>query len=756
MRSYDETAEHFLNEMELTDYAYELAFLRDLTEPDVTNLASSSTVRNPALTEDQLVRLVEVLTKHENIIIASGNALPPPAYGVVCGIDVQKHPPIKQKARRTPLWYLGKLHEILKGCCEPDRPWVSPNVIVLKKNGIDIRLCIDYKMVNAVTAIMEYAMPLVDDLLTDMEGYLWVCLLDAASGFWAIMMSSRDSNVSAFVCALGHFEWLRVPFGIKNAPMIYQRIMDNALWGFVQPKGGWLHYAELMREAEERTRAGQQGGTETTVAHDKPNVRSTFEADREAAAIMDPVSLLVNRPTAHMFKEREADESLLTTYAFVNETFGGCLSKLDQVLQRFTECRISVSFTKIIFVQSRVDFLSHTVSPDSMQADVKKMNSVAVLSFLKTKKGMQSFLGALNYYRRFVQDFAVYAAALRNLNAAKRSFTILQQKVFEAPILRHFDRAKPEHVTLFANEWELSSTLLQNYDEKLHPVRFCGRVLKDVEKNYHLAAKEVLALLRLLKTCYTQLVGRTIHVYTRVSMSNWVHKSKTLFGRTTQFTVMLCRWHLVVTRVNEKDGAFAQLLQARLTSFVDLEDSHEAVTPATKGSQRVRVDPELLYARLLSSYTGFVMSFDGSAKTEKYGGDGSCSWILWGLPEWTIVTAASAFLEATTVNVAEYSRTNNDVAAALDHGAEDLVIVGDSRLAIQQFLGVIACKEDSLMTKLNHHRELTARLNSVRYLHVVREYDAAAGLLASEALDTKTSKVVSDTMSVKTFRVGDV
>ncbi|OWY90146.1 hypothetical protein PHMEG_00041859 [Phytophthora megakarya] len=53
--------------------------------------------------------------------------------------------------------------------------------------------------------------------------------------------------------------------------------------------------------------------------------------------------------------------------------------------------------------------------------------------------------------------------------------------------------------------------------------------------NYHPAEKEVLALLLLLKTCYTQLAGRTIHVYTRFSTLEWVHTSKSLFGRTTQF-----------------------------------------------------------------------------------------------------------------------------------------------------------------------------------------------------------------------------
>ena len=176
-------------------------------------------------------------------MIASGNALPPPAYGAVCDIDVGGHDPIKQRARRIPLRHLKKLYKLLKGLLSAgliafsDSPWSSSIFIVLKKNGVDIRLCIDYKMVNAVTVGMEYAMPLVDDLLTELDNYLWFCSLDAASGFWAVRMTQRAQKISAFVCALGHFEWLRMPFGLKNAPMIYQRLIDNALWGYIQPEG---------------------------------------------------------------------------------------------------------------------------------------------------------------------------------------------------------------------------------------------------------------------------------------------------------------------------------------------------------------------------------------------------------------------------------------------------------------------------------------------------------------------------------------
>ncbi|GMF15354.1 unnamed protein product [Phytophthora lilii] len=168
------------------------------------------------------------------------------------------------------------------------------------------------------------------------------------------------------------------------------------------------------------------------------------------------------------------------------------------------------------------------------------------------------------------------------------------------------------------------------------------------------------------------------------------------------------------------------------------------------------MDPNLLYARLPTTHSGYVVSFDGSAKTEKYGGYGSCSWIVCLLPEWKIVIAASAYLEKTTVNIAEYTGMNNGVLAAVDHGAEDLVVVGDSRLAIQQSLGVIACRKESLMTQLSRHKGITARLRSVKYLHVVREYNAAADSLASEALESKMSKDFSEVIYETSADQGEV
>ncbi|RAW33734.1 hypothetical protein PC110_g9951 [Phytophthora cactorum] len=254
-------------------------------------------------------------------------------------------------------------------------------------------------------------------------------------------------------------------------------MIDNALWGFVQPEGGWLKYPEMMRlakaQAKERHATSNAGSFQTK-----------FEADREASVETDPVLQLVNGPVVDMFTTGEPDKSSLVSEfgrrAFVDdicfggEDFDSCLTTLDRLLTRFTTCRISISFTKSIFCQPKVDFF---------------------------KRGMQSFFGALNYYSRFIQDFAVYGAALYqlkeedfgprgDLSVAQRAFDALQTKVTEAPIMKNFDRTKEAHVMLFAHEWALSTTLMKEHEDKLHSVRFLGRVLKESEMNYHPAEKE--------------------------------------------------------------------------------------------------------------------------------------------------------------------------------------------------------------------------------------------------------------------------
>ncbi|GMF28432.1 unnamed protein product [Phytophthora fragariaefolia] len=307
-----------------------------------------------------------------------------------------------------------------------------------------------------------------------------------------------------------------------------------------------------------------------------------------------------------------------------------------------------------------------------------------------------------------------------DLAAGKLAFAESKTKVANAPIMRHFDSAKEVHIMLFANARALSGTLLQPHDGLLHPVRFCGRVLKENEVNYHPTEKEVLALLHILKVGHTLFAGKTIHIYTRFGTLEWVFNSKSLYGMAVSFAVLLSPYHLKVKRVHEHNADFAQLLQATVTPHIGLDASLSHLAPPSKNSATVRLDPELLHAHAPRDSVGHMLSFDGSAKPEKNGGYVNCSWNLWILPSWDIVIAASedsdyAFAmdttSTTTSRINKFDGTNFHTWK---------IIVGDSRLAIQQSMGVMACKKEALQL------ELTDQLSSARYLHHLRHYKATA------------------------------
>ena len=77
-------------------------------------------------------------------------------------------------------------------------------------------------------------MPLVSELLQDLDKAMWYCSLNMASEFWVVEMTERAKAIYAFVTPSGLFECLRMPFGLKNAPQIYQQLIEIALYGYLK------------------------------------------------------------------------------------------------------------------------------------------------------------------------------------------------------------------------------------------------------------------------------------------------------------------------------------------------------------------------------------------------------------------------------------------------------------------------------------------------------------------------------------------
>ncbi|GMF30010.1 unnamed protein product [Phytophthora fragariaefolia] len=229
---------------------------------------------------------------------------------------------------------------------------------------------------------------------------------------------------------------------------------------------------------------------------------------------------------------------------------------------------------------------------------------------------VQSFLGSLNYYHKFIEDFTVVAAILyerseRDLARAKAAFEILKKKIVSTPLLRHPDRSKPFVIIPHANRWAACAVLGQGHDGKVQPVRFTGRVQNDAELRYHVAEKEVIAVLRVLQVFRTLLEGCRLEVYTRHSVFKWTLLSKTADGRCVPWGAILSHWDITVRKIQRDEDGLAAIMGAGITHREHLDEVAESLIPAMG---RVRRPPVLSVEMLDDTYQGIVLSFDGAAR----------------------------------------------------------------------------------------------------------------------------------------------
>ena len=116
-----------------------------------------------------------------------------------------------------------------------DSPWGAP-VIVVYRFGKP-RVCIDYQKVNSISQADEYPLPKQTDILQALMGSQWLSTFDTLSGFQQVEIKEEHRPISAFRCHRGLLQFKRLPFGLRNGPQVFQRIMNKVLstmlWLFV-------------------------------------------------------------------------------------------------------------------------------------------------------------------------------------------------------------------------------------------------------------------------------------------------------------------------------------------------------------------------------------------------------------------------------------------------------------------------------------------------------------------------------------------
>ncbi|GJV65009.1 reverse transcriptase domain-containing protein [Tanacetum coccineum] len=157
-------------------------------------------------------------------------------------------PAVQHQRRVNP-----KIHEVIKkeviklldaGLIYPisDSLWVSPVHCVPKKGGMTVikndnneliptrlvtgwRVCIDYQKLNDATRKDHFPLPFMDQMLERLARNEYYCFLDGFYGYFQIPIDLKDQDKTTFTCPYGTFAYRRMPFGLCNAPITFQRYM---------------------------------------------------------------------------------------------------------------------------------------------------------------------------------------------------------------------------------------------------------------------------------------------------------------------------------------------------------------------------------------------------------------------------------------------------------------------------------------------------------------------------------------------------
>jgi hypothetical protein len=188
------------------------------------------------------------------------------------------------------------------------------------------------------------------------------------------------------------------------------------------------------------------------------------------------------------------------------------------------------------FYQSEVRYLGFRISYNSIKPDEEKVASIKDWPVPTTVTEVRSFLGLLNYYRRFISDFTTKALPLLSLTRkdvtfswnddCQNSFACLKDALMTAPVLKMPDYSQPFYIWPDASQLAMGGVLTQKEDDHHRPIAFLSSKFSVAEQNYSTTERELLAILLCLRRWRCYIEGKETVVYTDHKPLTWARGLK--------------------------------------------------------------------------------------------------------------------------------------------------------------------------------------------------------------------------------------
>jgi hypothetical protein len=252
---------------------------------------------------------------------------------------------------------------------------------------------------------------------------------------------------------------------------------------------------------------------------------------------------------------------------------------VKEVLKRLREAGLQVSLSKCEFHKKETKFLGFIIGVDGIRVDPGKIRVIQEWEPPDTVRGIQSFLGFCNFYRRFIEEYSKIAKPLFALTKkgvpwswtekCQGAFEELKKKLTKAPVLAHYDPHAQTRVETDASDEALGGVLSQriNEDEPWHPVAYFSKTMDKAEKAYEIYDKELLAIIRAFQEWEAELIGlrrtEAIEVLTDHEALQWFQEKRRLNSRQIRWSLILQDYRFKIQYRSGKKNVLADVLSRK-------------------------------------------------------------------------------------------------------------------------------------------------------------------------------------------------
>ena len=400
--------------------------------------------------------------------------------------------PEKKRLMREEVRYL-----LENGLAAPSTsPWASPCLLVKKEDGSP-RLCTDYRRLNRVTVEDPYPMKRIDDLVDQVSGAKFLTSLDLLKGYWQVGLTDRAREASAFVTPDGHYEYLVMPFGMRNSSATFQSLVDRLVSGL---EGVTAYVDDLLVVADSWEDHLQR-------------LRALFSKLAEANLTINLAKCEFAASTVRYLGHRVGHGGIRPLDAKVADVLNFKAPKTRKGLR---------SFLGLIGFYRR---------------------------FCKDFAQVASPLTDLLSERRTWNWSAACEKAFEDLKALLASTPVLQAPDFTREFVLYVD----------ASDRGIGGMLGQEHEGTVKPVAYMSKKLLKHQRGYSVVEKEALALLKCMEK-FDVYLDRKVTVYSDHNPLQFLESMKLKNARLARWALALQEKEIVIRHVSGRENVVADAL----------------------------------------------------------------------------------------------------------------------------------------------------------------------------------------------------